>query len=115
MSHPASASTSAMAVPRLPEPPVTKAARPRRSTADLRARRAGRESPRLAVAADAPRGRMVEMRAEHRHRSVGVALAELPARLARLVGIGVEARRPLRLGHLDRMVHEVAGDHRPDA
>src|SRR5213080_4762799 len=64
------------------------------------------------MADDVPGGGIVEVRAENGDTAARVALAERAPRLARRFGIDVEVAAPLRLGHLDRMVHEIAGDDR---
>src|SRR5881394_1901312 len=106
MSQPASASAREMAPPRLPEPPVTSAPRPRRSTARLRA---DAEAEGAAVPHDVSRRRMVKVRAEHDDGPVRVALAKRPPRRSRVLDIAVERRRP-PLSTLDLMHHPVAGD-----
>src|SRR5690348_5742452 len=52
-----------------------------------------------------------EVGAEDQHRLIGVPFHERTPRLASLVGVGIEGAKPIGMPKLDRMMHQVAGDH----
>ena len=53
-----------------------------------------------------------EVRAEDEHVAVGLLAQEAHPGRERLLGVGIEARLDARVAALDRVVHQVAGDHR---
>src|SRR6185369_5265052 len=75
------------------------------------ARRLSRRSEaEAAVLADDVAGAW-EVRGEDEHAAIGVALDEVLSSLPGAAAVVAELAVPLRLGHLDGAVHEIAGEH----
>src|SRR6202040_561113 len=65
----------------------------------------------LAISFDASRGRVRKMNRHDNGAGPGDFAQETPARARRLIAVPVEHGRPIRLPALQRVMHEVAGDH----
>src|SRR5882757_1699189 len=70
------------------------------------------EAERIALLHDLARGRRREMSAEDLHSAVGIFLAKRTARFFRHRSVGIERVVPFGIPALNRMMHQVAGDHR---
>src|SRR6516162_1532333 len=64
-----------------------------------------------AVTPDSTGGRRGEMRADHQDRRVGDLVQHAVSGDDRSLAVAIEPRRPLRVRDLDRVMHDVAGDH----
>jgi hypothetical protein len=71
----------------------------------------GRKAVAVVGGEDAPGGGAGEMGTEHKGIRRGSIREESASSRAGRVGIVVSARRPLRMAELDRVVHDVTGDH----
>ena len=77
--------------------------------------RLGAKPPGVALGDDVAGGGRGEVSAENQDRPAGVACEKITARGAGGGGIDIEVVCPVRLGALDGMVHQIAGDHRLDS
>lgn len=60
---------------------------------------------------DVAGGGTSEMGTQHIYGLIAVPLDKLPAGLDRELWISVKAHHPIRMSHLDRVVHHIAGDY----
>src|SRR5208282_5518680 len=72
----------------------------------------GRESERVALLNDLSRRWGGKMRPENDDVGVGVLLAERAPRLLRHRAVGIEQVVPFGISALNRVMHQIAGDHR---
>src|SRR6266849_993989 len=70
------------------------------------------ESERVALLHDLARGRSREMSSKNLHSTVRIFLAKRPARFFRHRSVGIERVVPFWIAALNRMMHQIAGDHR---
>src|ERR1700682_3078124 len=70
------------------------------------------ETERVALLHDLACGRSREMGSEDLHSAVGIFLAKRTARFFRHRSVGIERVVPFGISALNRMMHQVSGDHR---